>query len=160
MRIYVETSVWSFAFADDAPDYQADTIAFFDRCRTRIHEPLTSVVALEEIERATPALREKLVALVRDIQPVVVGFSTDAQRLANAFVRERAVPPAKPEDAQHVAIAFAEEADTLVSWNFRHIVSVRKADRFNAIALLQGFYKPLRIVTPAEVLYDDEIESP
>lgn len=23
--VYVETSVWSFAFADDAPDYREDT---------------------------------------------------------------------------------------------------------------------------------------
>jgi hypothetical protein len=49
--------------------------------------------------------------------------------------------------------------DVLVSWNFRHISNVRRADRFNALAVLDGFLKPLRIVSPAEVLYDDQPEE-
>jgi hypothetical protein len=28
LKIYVETSAWSFALADDAPDYRADTEEF------------------------------------------------------------------------------------------------------------------------------------
>jgi hypothetical protein len=54
-----------------------------------------------------------------------------------------------------VAIAFGEELDVLVSWNFRHIASVRRAERFNAVAVMSGYYRPLKIVSPAEVLYDD-----
>jgi hypothetical protein len=155
LRIYVETSVWSFAFADDAPDYQADTLAFFGRCRRNEIEPFVSGVVLDEIDRADPPLRARLIGLVQEIRPTAVDLTAKAMRLAEAFHRERVVPTAKPEDARHVAIGFAEELDALVSWNFRHIATLRRAERFNAIALLEGFYKPLRIVSPAEVLYDD-----
>jgi len=35
--------------------------------------------------------------------------------------------------------------------NFRYIASVRRADRFNAVALMKGYYKPLRAY-PSRVL--------
>lgn len=57
------------------------------------------------------------------------------------------------------AVAFAEEMNVLVSWNFRHIVCVRRAERFNAVTLLSGYFRPLRIVTPAQVLYDAQDEA-
>ena len=159
LNIYVETSVWSFAFAEDAPDYRSDTLTFLDRCREGRVRPFVSQVVLDEIDRADAPLRTQLIELLNEIGPGVVGCTDQAERLAHAFLRERVVPVKKPEDARHVAVAFAEELDVLVSWNFRHIAGVRRADRFNAVALLEGFYKPLRIVSPAEVIYDDGIES-
>ena len=105
-------------------------------------------------------LRDRLIQVVREIEPTVVEFDSRAEELAEAFVRERVVPASKPQDARHVAAAFVAELDVLVSWNFRHIASVRRADRFNAVALLEGFYKPLRIVSPPEVIYDDSTDAP
>ena len=43
MRIYIETSVWSFAFADDSPDYRDYTLLFFGRCRSGQIEPVIFV---------------------------------------------------------------------------------------------------------------------
>ena len=159
LAVYVETSVWSFAFAEDAPDYRSDTLVFFERCRERRIDAFVSAVVLEEIGRANAPLRAKLMGLVGEIRPTVLPMTDDAQRLTAAFLRERAVPANKPEDARHVALAFAGGLDVLVSWNFRHIAGVRRADRFNAVATLERFYKPVRIVSPAEVNYDDETDS-
>jgi len=71
-------------------------------------------------------------------------------------VKHGAVPPAKPDDARHVAYAFVAGMDVLVSWNFRHIASVRRAAKFNEIARKLGFVKPLSIVSPPQVIYVDE----
>jgi hypothetical protein len=154
VRVYVETTVWSFAFAEDVPDYAADTRKFFDRCRSRAVVPIASALVLTELRRADPPTRDQLLALVREIGPEIVQGSDAASRLAAAFLRHGAVPPSKPDDAMHVAIAFGADVDVLVSWNFKHIASVRRAERFNAIALLEGFGKPLRIVSPLELLDD------
>lgn len=159
LKVYIETSVWSFAFAEDVPDYCAETLAFFDRCREGAFETFVSDVVLGEIERADERLRTRLIDLVRQVRPTLFESSAVAMDLADAFVREGVVPKGKPEDARHVAAAFAEEMDVLVSWNFRHIVNVRRAEQFNAVAVLAGYYRPLRIVSPAEVLYDYEDES-
>ena len=45
-HIYIETSVWSFVFAEDVPDYQADTLEFFELCKKRAFEPYISGAVL------------------------------------------------------------------------------------------------------------------
>ncbi len=159
LRVYVETSVWSFAFADDAPDYRAATLAFFDQCRAGAVSTFVSQIVLAEIERAREPLRGRLTGLIRGIRPTLLPFPAAAADLADRFVREGIVPAAKPEDARHVAAAIVAELDVLVSWNFRHIVNIRRAERFNAAAILASYVRPLRIASPEEVLYGDEDDA-
>ena len=156
LRVYVETSVWSFAFAEDVPDYRADTLAFFERCRQGQFDVYASGVVLEEVARADVPLRKCLMNLIRECNPTLIDLTPTADQLASAFVAHRIVPPNKPDDARHVAIAFAEEIDVLVSWNFRHIANVRRAERFNAVALTLGYRRPLQITSPSEVFGEDE----
>jgi len=95
--------------------------------------------------------------LVRDVKPVLLSTLPEAESLSEAFLRENVVPVGKPEDARHVAIALVYGLDVLVSWNFRHIVNIRREERFNAVALLEGYHHYLRVVSPKELIYDDEI---
>jgi hypothetical protein len=155
MRVYVETTVWSFAFADDSPDLRAITLSFFERCRVGMLEPMISALVIEELAAADEPLRSDLLRLVREIAPALLPVDDECRRLADAFVRLGAVPPSKPQDAAHVAAAFASGVDVLVSWNFKHIANVRRADRFNGAAAMLGLSKPLRIVTPTELLDED-----
>ena len=156
LRIYIETTVWSFALADDAPDYRADTEEFLDRCRRRVFEPFISDLVLEEIGHAEPPLREHLEKLVADVRPTLFTLSERALALADAFLAAGVVPPSKPDDAGHVAAAFDRRLDVLVSWNFRHIANVRRAEKFNAVAVLEGYHHEVRIVSPSEVLYAED----
>jgi predicted nucleic acid-binding protein len=153
----VETSVWSFAFAEDVPEYRADTLAFLDLCRRTRFEPYVSAAVLSEIQFAQAPLRKRLEELVRTVKPALLPWLPEADDLSEAFVCEKAVPPSKPQDARHVAIAVAHDLDVLVSWNFRHIVNLRREERFNAVALLTGYHHHLRIVSPKELIYYDEV---
>ena len=154
-HIYIETSVWSFAFAEDVPDYKADTLAFFELCKKRAFEPYISRAVLDEIQHADAPLRERLEELIRDVKPVLLSTLPEADSLSEAFLREKVVPAGKPEDARHVAIAMVHGLDVLVSWNFRHIVNIRREERFNAVAVLEGYHHRLRIVSPKELIYND-----
>jgi hypothetical protein len=62
------------------------------------------------------------------------------------------LPPRRLDDARHVACALVNELDLLVSWNYRHLANVRKAEAFNAVAVLAGLRGGLEIHTPLEVL--------
>ena len=54
LRIYLDTSVLNFLFADDAPQYRIATREFFDlHIRRRVHSAYVSGVVVEEIA-ATP----------------------------------------------------------------------------------------------------------
>lgn len=99
LKIYIETSVWSFVFTDDAPEYQADTIAFFELCKREVFEPYISRVGLTEIQHAKAPLRKRLEELIRDIKPLLLPASQEANSLSEAFIRENVVPASRPEDA-------------------------------------------------------------
>lgn len=108
------------------------------------------------ISRADSPLRENLVGLIAEIGPETIPAPEAIDDLQASFLKLGVVPPSTPEDAAHVAAAFVADCSVLVSWNFKHITNVRRADRFNAAASLLGYRAALRIVTPAEVLYADE----
>ena len=38
-----------------------------------------------------------------------------------------------------------------------HIVNLRREERFNAVAMLAGYHHQLRIVSPKELIYYDEV---
>lgn len=155
MKVYIETSVWSFALADDSPELTAHTLRFFDECRDGRFETMIGPVVVQELLRSDSPVREALLALVQEIAPETLPAMEDADELAEVFLNLGAVPPSKPDDAAHVAYAFAAGADVLVSWNFKHIANVRRSQRFNGIAALQGYTKPLIITSPSEVAYGD-----
>ena len=54
----------------------------------------------------------------------------------------------------YMAICSTHRIPYLVSWNFRHLVNVRREAGFNAVNLLQG-YPSLSIVNPKELIYAD-----
>jgi hypothetical protein len=41
-RVYIETSVFNFYFADNDPEKQRDTLKLFDEIREGKYEPVTS----------------------------------------------------------------------------------------------------------------------
>ena len=155
-RIYVETSVWSHAFAKDAPESRASTLEFLRRALGATHDLFISDVVLAEIGRAPEALAADLLSLIEKHSPVLLELDEEAAALADRFLQLRAVPPSKVEDAQHVAIAIVNDLDMLLSWNYRHLVNVRRREAFHHISALGGYYKPLHIITPPEVSDESE----
>jgi len=57
-------------------------------------------------------------------------------------------------DALHIALATVARVDVLVSWNFKHIVNLKRIHAYNAVNLKHG-YPLLEIRTPREVPGDE-----
>ncbi|MGH8591782.1 MAG: hypothetical protein ACREXX_21440 [Gammaproteobacteria bacterium] len=53
-------------------------------------------------------------------------------------------------DAQHIALATVARVDVLVSWNFKHMVNLKRIHAYNSVNLKMG-YPLLEIRTPREV---------
>lgn len=154
LSIYVETSVWSHAFADDAPESRDATLEFLEAARQGKYDLFVSEIVLAEISQASHELAARLRQLLEELDPAFLEFDEDMDRLAQEFLQRGALPRSRIEDAQHVAVAVVSELDALVSWNYRHLVNVRRRETFHQISVMNGYYKPLHIVTPREV--DDE----
>ena len=52
LKLYLETSVWNFYFADDAPEKRDITKEFFNNVRKGQYEIFISEVVLAEISKA------------------------------------------------------------------------------------------------------------
>ena len=158
LKIYLDTSVVNFLFADDAPEKKEATVDFFDNyVSPGIYDACISPVVLDEINRTRD--RSKRHSLLDAVSTYgLESLSTEensqeTQRLAARYIQEGAVPADKIEDALHVAIATVHEMDVLLSWNYKHLANVNKEARILAINLTEGYSKPLRMVTPFEVIY-------
>jgi hypothetical protein len=115
-----------------------------------------SDVVLREIARAEEELADRLRQLLKQLDPILLELDEDMDGLAADFLAQGVVPPSKIEDSQHVAAAVISELDVLVSWNYRHLVNVRRREKFYQISVMHGYYKPLQIVTPFEVDHESE----
>lgn len=54
LKLYLDTTIWNFAFAEDAPAYQATTLEFFKKVRLGIFELYYSEAVEREIFAAPP----------------------------------------------------------------------------------------------------------
>lgn len=153
--IYVETSVWNFEFADDAPQHQHATQRFFELARQGHFNLCVSELVTRELEAAPEPRRSELLGLLAELQPTLFPVDEEALGLAADYMRNEMVPPKYANDAMHIAVAVARDVDMLLSWNFKHIVKVKTRRVVNATSRIAG-YKEIEICTPEEVIYDDD----
>jgi hypothetical protein len=69
----------------------------------------------------------------------VLDVSVEMEELAAAYMARKVVPAAFADDAQHVAVCSVARLDYLVSWNFKHLVNLRRETGFNSVKVLQGY---------------------
>ena len=157
-KIYLDTSVINFLFADDAPEHQAETVEFFERyVGLGIYQTFVSVFVVDEITQ-TPD-DNKRAALMQVIADYELDFldvtNVEIVRLAREYLAAGVIPPKKLYDALHVAASVFHGVDYLVSWNYKHLANVNREIRINAVNLSNGYRKPIRIITPLELMSDE-----
>ena len=162
LRIYLDASVISFLYADDAPEKRDITIDFFETRLGHCDVAISDVVLVEIGRTREEERRRKLTEAVVRYRLVPVALrreeADEVNDLAELYVREGVIPPAKRDDAVHVAICSVLEFDVLLSWNFQHMANVKKQIRINTLNQTQGYLKPLLLLTPLEMM-DDESQS-
>lgn len=112
-----------------------------------------SELTVLELENA-PEPVKKILHDVPEAHIETVLVSPDVEELAAAYIHEGAIGEKMRVDALHIALATIARVDVLVSWNFRHIVNLRRIHLYNAVNLKQGF-PLLEIRSPLEVIEND-----
>jgi hypothetical protein len=85
----------------------------------------------------------------------LVTLTSEQLELADKYVQEGALTTKFHSDAQHIAISSILKVDSLVSWNFNHMVNFFRIRQYNSINLKYGF-STIDIRTPKEVTYEEE----
>ena len=146
-RVYVDTSV--IGGCQD-PEFAAESRALIEMARRGELTLLLSDLLFQELEDAP----QEVVAILEDLPAdshVLVTTTEETEILRQQYMAAEILPPASEDDALHVAIATVNNADLILSWNFKHFVHVEKIRRFNAVNLVQG-YQSIDIRSPKEVV--------
>lgn len=158
LRVYLDTSVINFLFADDAPEFRKITQVFFeDYVRPGKYLAYVSDVAIREMEKTPGETRRfQLLNVVREYSLRILMLNEEAFRVARAYIEEKIIPPKKIEDAQHIAIATCNQMDILPSWNFKHLANIQKQIAVKSVNEREGYFYPLTLTNPMEVLYEND----
>ena len=156
LQIYIDTSVINFLFADDAPEKMDITISFFEEhVRCGRVDAFVSPIVIDEIMRTHDARkRARLLGVITDYDLPLLDIESNQEiaSLAQQLLKKRVIPPKQTDDAMHVAIAVIYEMDVLVSWNYKHLANVNRERRITVLNQSAGYFYPLRITTPLEVM--------
>ena len=152
---YLDTSIWNFYYAEDTPDFQKATVEFLRNLDDSKEEIFISQVVLDEISAAPEIKRVKLERLITQRKPTFLELHQEIEELALRYIEEGVLRETDYADALHIAIASVYEVEYLLSWNFRHIANIPKSEKVNAVNLLSGYVKELKITTPLGVREND-----
>jgi predicted nucleic acid-binding protein len=155
-QLYLETSVWNFYFAEDAPEKREVTLTFFEKIKQDKYEIYISDVVMEEIGRADDNKKRSLLNIIIEYNPARLMIDEEVAELAHKYILEGVIPSNKIDDAMHAAAAAVFEMDALISWNLKHLANLKKMELINGINMKEGYSKRLELITPMEVS-DEEI---
>jgi hypothetical protein len=158
LKIYLDTSVINFLFAEDAPDFKRVTIDFFEHyVRRKVYHVYVSEVVIREIEQTSDAnQKERLLNVIAEYDLRVLPLTDEANKLALLYLAERILPEKKMDDARHIALTTVNQIDILLSWNFKHLANFNKQLAVKVINEREGYFYPMLLTNPMEVLYEDD----
>ena len=158
LKIYLDTSVVNFLFAEDAPDFKRVTIDFFEHyVRRKVYQVYVSEVVIREIEQTSDEnQKERLLNVIAEFDLRVLPLTDEANKLALLSLAERILPEKKLDDARHIALTTVNQIDILLSWNFKHLANINKQLAVKVINEREGYYYPMLLTNPMEVLYEDD----
>jgi predicted nucleic acid-binding protein len=145
LKVYIDTSVIGGCFDDEFSGYSNKLFEYFSN---DIYIPVISDIVIKELEEAPTKVKNKLKSLENLI---ILSNSDEAINLVEKYFNENILSKYFIDDATHIALATVNKIDVLVSWNFKHIVNLKKINLFNSVNLKEG-YNLLEIRSPMEVL--------
>lgn len=146
-RLYLDTSVFGGYFEQE---FELWTKILFDQVKDGKYRLLFSRMTDDELVLA-PEQVKNLVLQIPDDCIEVIEITKAATNLADKYITEKIVGESSRADCIHIALATLNNADILVSWNFKHIVNINRIRGYNSVNYRLG-HQMLEIRTPREIL--------
>ena len=150
VRIYVDASVIGGCEDDEFAEHSTRLMECFVRGEFAL---VVSNLTVQELAGAPAEVRRRL-SSVPEAHIETLQLDAEARELAEAYIAAGVLTGKMRAEAQHIAIATVARVDVLVSWNFKHIVNLRRIQGYNSVNLRRG-YPLLEIRAPREVLSDE-----
>ena len=145
-RIYIDTSILGGYFDKE---FDTPTQKLFAEVKKGEYKVVISNITEGELLNAPERVKTLLSDLSIDYE--VLTLTDDAVNLAKEYIKENVVGQTSYEDCLHIAIATIFKLDLLVSWNFKHIVNIKRIREYNGINIKNG-YPLLEIRSPKDLI--------
>ena len=149
-RIYIDTSVIGGCFDEEFSEWSNKLFDEFI-CGNKL--AVISETTNAELQNAPIFVQNRIFDIPQEYLEIVK-INDDIDFLAKKYFDYEAISPKNKEDALHIATASFYKVNVLVSWNFKHIVNLRRINLYNAVNLIFG-YSNLEIRSPREVLENE-----
>lgn len=154
VNVYADTSVIGGCYDVEFKEW---SMALFEEFKSGAKKIIISDVAEAELAGA----REEILLKLNEVplqNRMYLKATVEANELASTYIREGALSNKCFNDAMHIALATLNKADVLASWNFKHIVNLKRIRLYNSINLRLG-HQLIEIRTPREILNGKENEE-
>jgi predicted nucleic acid-binding protein len=153
-KLYLETTVFNFYFAEKEGKKKEDTHKLFKAINRGKYEVFTSKYVLDEISADNPQKYRKMKDLIDRYVQHTLYFNEEVLNLADIYVKNDIIPVKFITDARHIATATVNKLDFVVSFNMGHIVKP-KTMIGTGFANLHHGRRQIGLCTPTEVIdYD------
>jgi predicted nucleic acid-binding protein len=150
LKIYIDTSVIGGYFDQE---FETETKELFDKFINHEYDLVISDLTRSELLNAPDNVKTLFQSL--GLTSELVSITIEAISLANEYMKEKVVGETSKDDCLHIALATVNKVDILVSWNFKHIVNIKRIRGYNAINIMNG-YPVIEIRSPKEIIDYEE----
>ena len=159
LKVYLDTSVVSYLYQEDAPEKMQDTLELWELFKNQEYEVYISDIVVREISGCNGEKLNILMDYLNQIDYNIIETDESTIELAEKFIDFGILKQKSFDDCQHIAAAILAGCDIITSWNFKHIVNVKTVRGVKVITTLEG-YKDLLIYPPSVLIEseDDDYE--
>ncbi len=154
-KIYLDTSVISFLYAEDSPEFRDLTIEFFEEQSSLYHLFVSEVVLLEIDKNKNSVLKANMIHSIKKYSITLLDYAEEIDNIAKNYIMNQIIPEKKIEDALHLAYTTFYQIDILLSWNFRHLANINKERKIILENMKMGYHYPIRLLSPLEVHHEE-----
>ncbi len=116
LKLYLETSVISMYFQDDAPYLRDLTRLFWNEVLPDFEAFISEITFDEIMAIRNPQFKRQVRNLIKDFS--VLERTTEIDNITDLYLARKRLPRA---NAMHIAFASLGGMDFLVTWNLRHL---------------------------------------
>jgi predicted nucleic acid-binding protein len=146
-RVYIDTSVIGGCFDIEFAEWSNKLFDEFVRGK---RTAVISDILIDELSKASENIKNKIKEIPEEFLEIVTK-NDHIIFLADCYIQNNAISRKYADDALHIASATICKADVLVSWNFKHLVNLRRIKLYNEINKING-YSSIEVRSPREVL--------
>ena len=157
--VYIETTVVSLLVANPSRDLataaRQQATRDWWKLRRNLFHCVTSDETLTEAARGDAVQARLRLAALAMLPSLAI--TSEAEQLADDFLRTGALPAAARSDALHLAVASGAKADYLLTWNCRHLANAQILRRLEREAIRGGWTLPT-VCTALELMGDSQYD--